>query len=128
MDPASEVALTIPAEPSHVVLARAATSAVCAQADFTVDRLDDLRLAVDEACALVIADAPPDSQLHVHLSVSGSHVTIEVRGTSRKGMPVATNTFAWTVLTALVDEVETSVEAGQLCIRLQADGIESVAL
>jgi serine/threonine-protein kinase RsbW len=124
----SDIVLTVPAQSAYVTLARAATAAACAQADFPLDRLDDIRLAVDEACALVIADAPSDGDLQVVLTVEGNHITVVVRGPSRREVPIATNTFAWTVLTALVDEVSTQVSEGSMSISLQASGVESVAL
>lgn len=123
----SDVVLTVPAQTSFVSLVRTAASAVCAQADFTVDALDDLKLAVDEACALAIA-AAADTDLTVTLRVTGQTVEVELLSVSSTGTPIRTNTFAWTVLTALVDTVETRVsEDGLLSIRLRAHGIESVA-
>jgi len=124
----SDVVLTVPAQTSFVSLVRTAASAVCAQADFTVDALDDLKLAVDEACALVIADAPDGSDLTTGFAVEDNTVHIELSAPSTRLQPLQTNTFAWTVLTALVDTVETRVsEDGLLSIRLRAHGIESVA-
>ena len=123
----SVVELSIPAQTSHVALIRSATAAICAGADFTVDDLDDLRLAVDEACAVVINDAPPGARIDASWRVRGHAVTIELRCPSSSGAPVATSTFAWTVLAALVDRVDSVVEDGCLCIRLQSHGIESVA-
>lgn len=123
----SEVVLTVPADTSFVSLVRTAASAVCAQADFTVDALDDLRLAVDEACALSIAAAPTGTDLQVTFRVVGRTVEVDLSSPSATGTPVRTNTFAWTVLTALVDSVETQVTDGVLSIRLRAHGIESVA-
>ena len=123
MEPVVE--LSVPAATSHVSLIRSATAAVCAQADFTIDRLDDVQLAVDEACALIVADAPHGTQLVVTWRVSGHEVDIELSAPSASGRPVATNTFAWTVLTALVDRVQTQVIDGTLHISLVAHGIES---
>lgn len=128
MEPASQIVLTVPADTSYVALARAAAAAACAKADFTVDRLDDIRLAVDEACALVIAEAPDTAQVRITMSVSGNQVSIEVQGPTRRESALPTNTFAWTVLTALVDEVDSSVSEGCMTIRLTAHGIESVVL
>jgi serine/threonine-protein kinase RsbW len=128
MEPDPPIILTVPADTSYVSLARAATAAVCARAQFTLDRLDDIRLAVDEACALVIADAPSETQMRITFSVAGNQVSIEVDGPTLRDQPTATNTFAWTVLTALVDEVDSSVARGHMTIRLHAHGIESVAL
>lgn len=123
----SDVVLTVPAAASFVSLVRTTTSAVCAQADFTVDTLDDVRLAVDEACALVIADAPAGSELTVGFTVAGNTVHIELSAPSTRRQPLQTTTFAWTVLTALVDRVETEVREGRLTIRLHAHGITSGA-
>lgn len=121
----SVVELSVPAAASHVSLIRSATAAVCAQADFTLDGLDDVQLAVDEACALIVDDAPAGAQLVVTWRVSGHEVGIELTCPSASGRPVATNTFAWTVLTALVDRVDAQVLDGSLHIRLVAHGIES---
>ena len=123
----SEVVLTVPADASFVSLVRTAASAVCAQADFTVETLDDVRLAVDEACALAIADAPPGADLTVGFAVEDNVVHIELSTPSTSGQALRTTTFAWTVLTALVDRVETEVREGHLTIRLHAHGITSVA-
>lgn len=123
-----EVVLSVPAQTSFVALVRTAASAVCAQADFTVDSLDDLKLAVDEACALAIAAAPAGADLRVTFRTRGTSVEVDLACPSATRSPVRTNTFAWTVLTALVDSVETDVtEDGLLSIRMVAHGIESVA-
>jgi serine/threonine-protein kinase RsbW len=119
----SVVELRVPALTSHVALVRTATAAICAGANFTVDALDDVQLAVDEACAVVIADAPPDANLDVTWRVRGEDVEIELRCATLTGRPLATNTFAWTVLTALVDRVETDVVEGVRRISLRGHGI-----
>lgn len=109
-------------------MVRSATAAIAANADFTVDAIEDLRLAVDEACALIIDDAVADSSMTIVWRTSGNHVSIEVSGASRSGAPIARNTFAWTVLSALVDHVEAEVDADRQTISLQAHGVESVSL
>ena len=121
----SVVELRVPATTSHVSLIRSATAAICAQADFTIDRLDDVQLAVDEARALLIDEAPPEAHLTVTWQVSGQQVGIDLTCPSANGRLVATNTFAWTVLTALVDRVEADLRGDCLHISLVAHGIES---
>lgn len=121
----SVVELSVPATTSHVSLIRSATAAICAQADFTIDGLDDVQLAVDEACALLIDEAPPDAHLAVTWQVDGQQVGIDLTCPSASGRPVPTNTFAWTVLTALVDRVEADLRGDCLHISLVAHGIES---
>lgn len=124
----SEVVLTVPAQTSFVSLVRTATAAICAKADFTIDRLEDLRLAIDEACAIVIADAAPDTRMTVTWHVSGPEVQMQVRATSASGRAVPTNTFSWTVLSALVDSVSADVDGDLMTLTMTAHGIESVSL
>ncbi len=119
----SAVVLTVPAETSYVSLVRTGTAAMCAQADFPVDTLDDLCLAVDEACALAIAGAPAGTGLTVTFRVAGTDLAVDVAAASASGLPPRTNTFAWTVLTALVDRVEAQVSGGVLQIHLHAHGV-----
>ena len=38
---------------------RTATAGLAARLDFTLDEIEDLRIAVDEACALLLPDAVP---------------------------------------------------------------------
>ncbi|HQR79292.1 MAG TPA: hypothetical protein PLT68_03625 [Actinomycetota bacterium] len=121
-----EVVLTVPAESSFVSLVRTATAAISAQADFTLDALDDLQLAVAEACALVIADTPAGADLTVGFQVLGGQVRVDLAAASVSGRPVGTGTFAWTVLTALVDRVRTDVRDGVLHIELFAHGVGPV--
>lgn len=119
--------LTITADVANVAMARAATAAICTQADFTIDALEDLRLAIDEACALAIADAPPGSELQISWERRGHHVTVEVVSPSRSGTPIPRDGFAWTVLTALVDDVTADLVDGVHLITLRAQGLEPVA-
>ncbi|MGO9872524.1 MAG: ATP-binding protein [Acidimicrobiia bacterium] len=49
------VELRIPADPAYVRIARLAAGDMGGRAGFSVDELDDVRLAVDEVCATLIA-------------------------------------------------------------------------
>ena len=110
--PRRSVELSIPASGDYVVLARTAAAAVASRLDFTLDRLEDLRLAVDEAAALLLAAAAPDSTLVVRFVPDDDQAGLEVQvvAAGATGPVPGPGTFAWTVLTALVDEVR--VEGG----------------
>lgn len=101
------VELRIPASADYVVLARTAAAAVAARLDFTLDRLADLRLAVDEAAALLLAGAAPGSDLLVRFTAfdDGSGLEVRVLAAGSAASLPGPGSFAWTVLTALVDEV-----------------------
>jgi len=125
-DPAATcVQLRLPASTAYVSLARTAAAAIAARLDYPVDRIDDLRLAVDEACALVIADAPPDSVIECEFSVTGDALRAEISSPSRSGGTPSHNSFAWTVLSALVDDVDALISTeDRLVIVLSMHGFE----
>ncbi len=53
----AEVRLSIPADSAYVAVPRSVVGNLAARNDFTVDAIDDLRIAVDEACALLLPQA-----------------------------------------------------------------------
>src|SRR4051795_2514319 len=48
------VELRVPADPAYLAVIRTATAGLAARLDLTLDEIEDLRIAVDEACALLI--------------------------------------------------------------------------
>ena len=68
MDIDPTVTLRVPANSAFVALIRAAVSAMCARLDFTIDRIEDVKLAVDEAAALLLSDAPVGTDLDVRFT------------------------------------------------------------
>jgi serine/threonine-protein kinase RsbW len=122
------VTLRIPAEGAYVVLLRAAVSAMCARLDFTIDRIEDIKLAVDESAALLLSDAPPGAALDVRLTPDAPDgLRVTMGGPTVHGRALARDSFTWTVLTALVDEVVATVAADRtLRIDLVAHRSEAV--
>ena len=51
--------LRIPADSAYLAVLRTATAGLAARLDFTLDDIEDLRIAVDEACAMVLPQARP---------------------------------------------------------------------
>ena len=114
------IRLSIPASPAWVVLVRTAASACCARLDFPVDRLEDVRLAVDEVATLLVADAEPEAELVCELTPFDDgrlEVRMSAATTSRRLPP--SDSFAWAVLTALVDDVTTAVDATRTTVVLR---------
>ncbi len=108
----------MPGEPSVVEVRTSATAALiptiravasdlAARADFDLDAISDLRMAVDEACATLVDVAAPSTMLHCTFLVHPEH--IEVHAEVRAGAAdaaVSTDTFGWRVLQTLADSVE----------------------
>lgn len=118
---AGDVRLHIPASSAYLSLARAATSAICARQDFPLDRLEDITLAVDEAISLLLLDAAPGSELlcRWHTEDDGD-VEVSITSISTSGRTPRTTTFAWAVLSALVDRVDAVIEDGRVTLALAA--------
>ena len=117
------VQLQIPASSAYLSLARATTAGVCARLDFPLDRLEDLPLAVDEAISLLLLDAVPGTQLTCCWEPLDGGVRIDISSTSTSGRTPRTTTFAWTVLTALVDDASARIADGRVTLSLAADRI-----
>ena len=114
----SVIRLIVPASAAWVVLVRTAASACCARLDFDVDRLEDVRLAVDEAVSQVILDAPAGSDVTCGFRVSGADLDITITAASLSGQVPAHDTFSWIVLRALVDTVTAEVDEGLVRLHL----------
>jgi serine/threonine-protein kinase RsbW len=57
------VVLRLPADGSYLSVLRTATAGLASRLDFTIDDIEDLRIAVDEACAMLLSHAVPGADL-----------------------------------------------------------------
>ena len=53
------ISLTVPADKSMMLVIRLTTAGVLARARLTVDAIDDMKMAVEEACTLMISQQCP---------------------------------------------------------------------
>jgi len=72
------VELTIPVRADLVVLARLTAATVASRADFDVEEIEDLRLAVDELCVSVIQGAL-DGRLDLQFSRDDDEIEVSCR-------------------------------------------------
>lgn len=128
-EPASggSVTLVLPADSAFLALARVTCASLCARLDFPVDRLDEVTLAVDEAVGLLLLDAVPGSEIRCRFTPGRDGLSIALRATSRSRRAPRPGTFAWTVLTALVDDVTTDCVADTVTVRLTAGRVAVAA-
>ena len=110
-DQGSAIELTLPADPLHVPVARALAADLAVRLDYDLDEVSDLRMAVDEACAELVARATGASRLRCVFEVDSDVLRVIVSASTKDGATPSQSTFGWRVLTALVDEVTTWVEA-----------------
>jgi serine/threonine-protein kinase RsbW len=109
---ADHVQLSLPAESAYLSVLRTATAGLAARLDFTLDEIEDLRIAVDEACAMLLAQAIPGTSLECGFDLGTNQVTITVSVVAAEPRIPAKDTFAWTVLSALAGIVDSRLDSG----------------
>jgi serine/threonine-protein kinase RsbW len=86
---------------------RAVASDLAARADFDLDAISDLRMAVDEACATLVDVAAPSTMLQCTFKVHAEHIEVHAQVLAGAAdAAVSTDTFGWRVLQTLADDVE----------------------
>ena len=101
-----QVTVRMPAEGAYLSVLRTATAGLAARMDFTLDEIEDLRIAVDEACGLLLSQASPGASLDCDFTLGEDSVTITVSVLTQRAQIPARDTFAWTVLAALAGSVD----------------------
>ena len=105
-DAEDRVTIRMPAEGAYLSVLRTATAGLAARLDFTLDEIEDLRIAVDEACGLLLSQAAPGASLDCDFTLGEDSVTITVSVLTQRAQLPARDTFAWTVLAALAGSVD----------------------
>lgn len=110
------VEVTVPADVAYVSTLRLTAASLAARCDLTIDDIEDLRLAVDEACALLLPHSTSDSALHARFELAAGRLTVRASVSSTDNAEPNRTGFAWTVLAALADAVDVTTEADRLTI------------
>ncbi|MCW2585032.1 MAG: putative anti-sigma regulatory factor, serine/threonine protein kinase [Frankiales bacterium] len=124
------VVLRLPALGAYLSVLRTATASLASRLDFTIDDIEDLRIAVDEACAMLLAQAVAGADLECSFELSADAIAVAVTVPTLDGLPPSRDTFAWTVLTALAGEVDSSVDVDKnvtLSLRKTRAALEEAA-
>ncbi|MFC7221114.1 anti-sigma regulatory factor [Streptomyces polyrhachis] len=117
--PKDFVEVRLPAAGAYLSVLRTATAGLAARLDFTLDEIEDLRIAVDEACAILLQQAVPGSVLTCVFQLDGQAdgpsgqerpaLLVTVSAPTTDGRAPERDTFAWTVLSALAGRVDSTV-------------------
>ena len=110
LDGASSVEVRTSASPAMIPTIRAVASDLAARADFDLDAISDLRMAVDEACATLVDVAAARSTLLCTFLVRPDSIEVHAVVQTGADTKVSTDTFGWRVLQTLADDV--SVQHG----------------
>lgn len=112
------VSLRLPADGAYLSVLRTAAAGLASRLDFTLDDIEDLRIAVDEACAMLLPRAADTAMLECSFELKPDSLEIAVSLPTADGTLPSRDTFAWTVLTALAGEVDASANGSTVTITM----------
>src|SRR3954447_15185743 len=101
-DPA--VHLVIPATSRYLRLARLTAAGLAGDLGYSVDAIEDLRIAVDELCAAIIEDTPTPAQLELSYRESEGGLVVEGTCRARSTKAPDLHSVARELLNMLADE------------------------
>lgn len=113
--------IRIPADGVYVATLRMCAASLAARCDLTVDDIEDLRLAVDEACSLLLphaGDNTANGNLDAVFTLHPGELRVQTHVHAADGAAIDQSGFAWTVLGALASDVHIESEADRLGITL----------
>jgi serine/threonine-protein kinase RsbW len=116
----ADVELRLPADGVYVSVVRTTTAGLAARLDFLIDDIEDLRIAVGEACAMVLPEADADSQLVCSYFLAPGRLTVEVAVSASSPAGPEYDSFAWQVLSTMATDAEAEADAsgGRFAVRL----------
>ncbi|HEX6148639.1 anti-sigma factor [Nocardioides sp.] len=120
-DERADVELRVPADSVYVSVLRTTTASLSARLDFTIDDIEDLRIAVGEACAMVLPEADPGTDLVAEYFLGAGRLTVRV---SVSGSDIGTpdyDSFAWQVLDTLAGGAAAEVADGRFVVSLSME-------
>jgi serine/threonine-protein kinase RsbW len=103
---AERLELRVPTSPTQLPAVRAMAGDLAMRMDFDLDAVEDLRLAVDEACATLASIAHGNEPLTVVFEATREGLRIDAWVPTASGVDVPRDGFGWAVLHTLVDTVE----------------------
>ncbi|HVQ88240.1 MAG TPA: hypothetical protein VMT88_08660, partial [Actinomycetes bacterium] len=93
------VSVKTPADARFVAVIRMTGAAVCSRLGYTLDEVEDLKLAVDEAASVAIECAAPHSMLSVDFELANAWLLVRIEVPAVR--PADEGSYAWGVLSAL---------------------------
>ena len=121
-DRASEapLSLIVPTDPGFFHVVRSLCTAVASMLEIPMDTVEDQRLAVSEACNLLVARVPSAQSLMVEMWPSEDSLRVSI-SVDTGGLPSdlgAVPEFSWTIIRQLAPEAAESNARGRQAITM----------
>jgi len=112
-----EVRLRLPALPEYVRLARLTAAGLASRLGFSFDDVEDLRMAVDELCYLLVGPDGRSGDIDLTFALVGSDLVITGAGTVGDG-PAQFAELSEQILAAIVDDYRVTRADGRIEFRM----------
>jgi serine/threonine-protein kinase RsbW len=118
IDARADVELRLPADGAFASVLRTLTAGLAARLDFTIDDIEDLRIAVSEAAAMVLDEADAGAELDCRFRMEPGRLTILISTTAASPAAPDYESFGWQVLATLAEEAAIDSVPGTYAVRL----------
>ena len=115
------IELRIPPDPAYVRVARLAAGDMGGRVGFSVDEIDDLRLAVDEVCSILIGAG--GHVIELRMQAQARNLVIE-GSTPNAANEIAPSDLSEMLIRALVDTCEFSTRGRDVCFEMHKQARE----
>lgn len=108
----STAELRLPANSAYVAAVRLTTAALAARLGFTLEDLEDARMAVSEACNLLLEagggdDADESGMIDIRFGLGDRSLTVDISAPDRGDLDL--DSFSWQVLDAVTVDLDAEV-------------------
>ncbi len=116
----SDVELRLPADGAYAAVLRTLTAGLAARLDFTMDDIEDLRIAVSEATAMVLGEADAGADLVCRFRLGPGELRLEVSTTAQSPTAPDYDSFGWQVLATLTTAASVDASPGSYAVHITA--------
>ena len=117
------IELSLPASKDLMLVVRLATAGVVARAGLTLDVLDDVKMAVEEACLFLMDQASVPEKLRLAFRLCPGRICVEIAREGELGQRECVQPGELEVVRCILESLVRSVE-----LRRQGDGVAAILL
>jgi serine/threonine-protein kinase RsbW len=121
-DRPDEIEVRVGADPAQLPVLRAVASVIAMRQDLDLDAIADFKMAVDEACSMLVLNATKGSIVACRFQPTDVLIRVVATAVSDTDQWPDTGSFSWHVLSTLTDSLDASVEpadAGGFILRIE---------
>ncbi|MGN2639138.1 anti-sigma factor [Nocardia takedensis] len=105
------VGVRVPARPDQLIMLRSLAETVSLIADFALDEVTDIRLALDEIATALVLDAAPDTEIDCRFTYDRTHMRVRADAVSASATVSARADLSRHIVQTLTESFDVSQAA-----------------